>query len=70
VQREYYIYIYIYIYIAEQRLSELVTNVGIIENSNNWIKLLSTKKHYITVIMYCTIIIIKTEKLFKQAKHE
>jgi hypothetical protein len=35
------------------RLSELVTNVvRIFENSDNWIKFLSTKKHYYNVLYY------------------
>jgi hypothetical protein len=40
--------------------------VPIIENSGNWIKFLSTKKHYYnTIIRHCTIIIIKTKKTYK-----
>jgi hypothetical protein len=53
--------------------SKLITDKGgsVIENSDNWIKFLSTeKRYYNTIIMYCTITIIKIKKkLLKQAKH-
>jgi hypothetical protein len=42
------------------------------ENPDNWIKFLSTKKYYFnTIIMCCTIITMKNKnELLKQVKHE
>jgi hypothetical protein len=52
---------------VERQLSELISDSC---GSDNWMKFLSTKKHYYnTIILYCTIII-KTKKLLKQVKHE
>jgi hypothetical protein len=60
-------------YYTTRHLSKLISDKGvwIIENSGNWIKFLPMEKHYYnTLIMNCTITIIKTKKILKQVKHE
>jgi hypothetical protein len=54
---------------VECRLYKLISDKVGLNNQklDDWIKFLSTKN---TIILYCTIIIIKTKKLLKQVKHE